>query len=465
MAQTVRPLVKAVGQHKINRMEASIKVVVVGGGFAGINFTKKIGKDNRFLVTLVDINNYHFFPPLLYQVATAFIEPSNISYPFRRMFQEKENLRFHMGSLVRIYPEMNKIETDTGVLEYDYLVISVGTETNYFGMENVKQHALPMKNINDALNLRNHLLLNMEKAVQADTREEKERLLNIVIAGGGPTGVEIAGMLAEMGQNIARKEYPEIRDLQAYIHLIDAGPELLGPMSKKAQAEATTVLKKLGVHIQTNVAVKDYVDGKVLLATGESIPTDILIWTSGVTGREVPGLPKEVIARGRRIMVDEVNRVQGTTNIFALGDICVQTTDEAFPNGHPQLAQVAIQQGDLLGENLRRLADQRALKPFRYNDKGSMAIISKYKAVADLPKVSFTGFFAWVIWLFIHIIPLVGFRNKLKLAFSWFWSFVTNDPTLRLIIRPDEEAMKTLKEQQNKLPVVMSEQAVVNVDN
>lgn len=446
-------------------MEASIKVVVVGGGFAGINFTKKIGKDNRFLVTLVDINNYHFFPPLLYQVATAFIEPSNISYPFRRMFQEKENLRFHMGSLVRIYPEMNKIETDTGVLEYDYLVISVGTETNYFGMENVKQHALPMKNINDALNLRNHLLLNMEKAVQADTREEKERLLNIVIAGGGPTGVEIAGMLAEMGQNIARKEYPEIRDLQAYIHLIDAGPELLGPMSKKAQAEATTVLKKLGVHIQTNVAVKDYVDGKVLLATGESIPTDILIWTSGVTGREVPGLPKEVIARGRRIMVDEVNRVQGTTNIFALGDICVQTTDEAFPNGHPQLAQVAIQQGDLLGENLRRLADQRALKPFRYNDKGSMAIISKYKAVADLPKVSFTGFFAWVIWLFIHIIPLVGFRNKLKLAFSWFWSFVTNDPTLRLIIRPDEEAMKTLKEQQNKLPVVMSEQAVVNVDN
>jgi NADH dehydrogenase len=465
MAQTVRPLVKAVGQHKINRMEASIKVVVVGGGFAGINFTKKIGKDNRFQVTLVDINNYHFFPPLLYQVATAFIEPSNISYPFRRMFQEKENLRFHMGSLVRIYPEMNKIETDTGVLEYDYLVISVGTETNYFGMENVKQHALPMKNINDALNLRNHLLLNMEKAVQADTREEKERLLNIVIAGGGPTGVEIAGMLAEMGQNIARKEYPEIRDLQAYIHLIDAGPELLGPMSKKAQAEATTVLKKLGVHIQTNVAVKDYVDGKVLLATGESIPTDILIWTSGVTGREVPGLPKEVIARGRRIMVDEVNRVQGTTNIFALGDICVQTTDEAFPNGHPQLAQVAIQQGDLLGENLRRLADQRALKPFRYNDKGSMAIISKYKAVADLPKVSFTGFFAWVIWLFIHIIPLVGFRNKLKLAFSWFWSFVTNDPTLRLIIRPDEEAMKTLKEQQNKLPVVMSEQAVVNVDN
>ena len=446
-------------------MEAAIKVVVVGGGFAGINFVKKIGKDKRFLVTLVDLNNYHFFPPLLYQVATAFIEPSNISYPFRRMFQEKENLRFHMGGFLHVHPETNSIETETGVLEYDYLVISVGTETNYFGMDNVKKHALPMKNINDALSMRNHILLNMENAVQAGPGAERERLLNIVIAGGGPTGVEIAGMLAEMGQNIARKEYPEIKDLQAHIHLVDAGPVLLGPMSKKAQDEATSVLKKLGVHIQTNVAVKDYVDGKVLLATGESIPTNILIWTSGVTGREVPGLPKEVIARGRRIMVDEVNRVQGTTNIFALGDICVQTTDPAFPKGHPQLAQVAIQQGDLLGQNLPRLIDNKPMKPFRYNDKGSMAIISKYKAVADLPKFSFTGFLAWVIWLFIHIIPLVGFRNKLKLAFSWFWSFITNDPTLRLIIRPDEEAMETLKQQQNKLPVVMPEQAVVKADH
>lgn len=418
------------------------KIIVIGGGFAGINFIERISKDERFQVTLVDINNYHFFPPLLYQVATAFIEPSNISYPFRRMFQEKENLRFHMGCLSRIDLETNTIETDTGNLSYDYLVLAVGTETNFFGMENVKQQSLPMKNINDALNLRNHLLLNMERAVRTEDLKEKEKHLNIVIAGGGPTGVELAGMLAELGRNIAAKEYPEIKDLRSHLYLIDAGPVLLGPMSKQAQQEATQVLRKLGVHIILNTAVKDYIDDKVLLANGHVIESDVLIWASGVTGREVKGLPAEVVARGRRIMVDEYNRVKGSQNIFALGDICFQTTDAKFPNGHPQLAQVAIQQGKLLGENLKRLEDNQPLKPFAYNDKGSMAIIAKYKAVADLPKLFFKGLFAWLVWLFIHIIPLVGFRNKVKLAFSWFWSFVTNDPTLRLIIRPKKEDNK-----------------------
>jgi NADH:ubiquinone reductase (H+-translocating) len=418
------------------------RVVVVGGGFAGVNFVKKLSKDKRFHITLVDKNNYHFFPPLLYQVAAAFIEPSNISYPFRRMFQEKTNLRFHLGSLTKVNPGSNSIETDTGILHYDYLVLAVGTESNFFGIENVQQHALPMKTIDDALNLRNHLLLSMEKAVRTGDSQEREKLLNIVIAGGGPTGVEIAGMLAEMGHNIAAKEYPEIKNLQGHIHLIDAAPVVLGPMSKKAQREATEVLRKLGVQIKLNVAVKDYVDGIVMLANGETIPTNVLIWTSGVTGREVPGLPAEIIARGRRIQVDEYNKVMGTQNIFALGDICLQTTDKNFPKGHPQLAQVAIQQGQLLAENFKKLEDNQPLKPFAYNDKGSMAIIAKYKAVADLPKFSFTGFFAWVVWLFIHIIPLVGFRNKVKLAFSWFWSFITNDPTLRLIIRPRKEDMK-----------------------
>ena len=269
--------------------------------------------------------------------------------------------------------------------------------------------------------------------------DEKEKLLNVVIAGGGPTGVEIAGMLAEMGRKIVAKEYPEIKDMQAHIHLVDAGPVLLGPMSKKSQDEACEVLKKLGVKITLNTAVKDYVDGRVVLANGKTIPTNSLIWASGVTGTEVLGLPKEVIVRGRRIAVDEYNKVQGTNNIYAVGDICYQTTDKAFPNGHPQLAQVAIQQGKLLAENLKRLVANESLKPFAYNDKGSMAIISKYKAVVDLPKFFFKGFFAWLVWLFIHIIPIAGFRNKVKLAFSWFWSFITNDPTLRLIIRPREK--------------------------
>lgn len=413
-----------------------IKVVVVGGGFAGINLTKRLSKDKRFHITLVDKNNYHFFPPLLYQVATAFIEPSSISYPFRRMFQEKENLRFHMGCLMRVNPENNTIETDTGMLSYDYLILALGTESNYFGMEKVQECSLPMKVIDDALNLRNHLLLNLEKAARTKDRSERNRMLNIVIAGGGPTGVELAGMLAEMGRNIAIKDYPEIKDFRSRLYLVDAGTELLSPMSKKAQQEAYNVLNRLGVKIILDKAVKDYDNSTVLLSDGTTIETNSLIWASGVIANEVPGLPKEVIARGRRIAVDEHNRVQGTSNIFAIGDICVQTSDKNFPKGHPQLAQVAMQQGKLLGENLKRLQDGEALKAFEYNDKGSMAIISKYKAVADLPKFSFKGFFAWLLWLFIHIIPLIGFRNKIDLAFSWFWNFITNDPTLRLIIRP-----------------------------
>ncbi|HKH63674.1 MAG TPA: FAD-dependent oxidoreductase, partial [Flavitalea sp.] len=307
---------------------------------------------------------------------------------------------------------------------------------------NVKKNAMPMKTINDALNLRNHLLLNMEKAVRTTSVVEKEQYLNIVIAGGGPTGVEIAGMLAEMGRNIAAKEYPEIQDLRAHIYLIDAGPVLLGPMSKKSQQEAAKVLTHLGVHIILNTAVKDYIDGKVVLADGKTIPSNVLIWASGVTGREVIGLPAEAIMRGRRIQVDEYNQVINTANIYALGDICLQTTDRNFPKGHPQVAQVAIQHGTLLAQNLKRLYSGKPLKPFAYNDKGSLAIISKYKAVADLPKLFFKGFFAWLVWLFIHIIPLVGFRNKIKLAFSWLWSFITNDPTLRLIIRPEKKDVK-----------------------
>lgn len=413
-----------------------IKIVVVGGGFAGVNFVKKMWNKEKFQVTLVNQDNYHFFPPLLYQVATAFIEPSNISYPFRRMFIGKNNMHFHLGKFIKVNPQMNTIETDTGFLEYDILVLAIGAETNYFGMANVEKDSLPMKSIDDAINLRNHLLSNLEQAVITKDVTEKRRLLNIVIAGGGPSGVEVAGMLAEMGHTVARKEYPELSGINSKIHLVDASSHLLGPMSHKAQESALKVLSHLGVQIKLDVAVKDYVNGEVILSDGEKIPTNSLIWTSGVTGREVVGLSSEQIGRGRRILVDEFNKVNGTPNIYALGDICLMTSEEKYPNGHPQLAQVAIQQGDLLAKNLLRGAQNKYWKPFHYNDKGSMAIISKYEAVADLPKVSFTGFFAWLVWLFVHIIPLVGFRNKVKIAFSWFWSFITNNPTLRLIIRP-----------------------------
>jgi NADH dehydrogenase len=286
--------------------------------------------------------------------------------------------------------------------------------------------------------MRNHILLRLEEAVRSTDVREKERLGNVVIAGGGPTGVEIAGMLAEMGSNIIKKDYPTVRSGTGRIHLVDSGDTLLGPMSRKSQEEAYKILKKLGVNIHLNTMVKDYLNDQVMLSTGEHINSATLIWATGVIAREAPGLATEVITRGRRVIVDEYNKVKGTENIFVIGDQCLQLSDAKFPDGHPQLAQVAIQQGRLLADNLLNIAAGKPLRAFKYHDKGSMAIIAKYKAVVDLPKGFFKGFFAWIVWLFIHIIPIAGFRNKGKLAFNWFWSFVTNDPTLRLIIRPEK---------------------------
>ena len=337
----------------------------VGGGFAGINFIKKMGNTDDFDITLVDVNNYHFFPPLLYQVATAFIEASNITYPFRRMFQGKHNTRFHLGSCAHKYtPKIKPLKPIPALLN---TITGAGRryrDRTFLGWKMYKRAALPMKTIDDALNMRNHILLNLEKAVRTNDMAEREKLLTVVIAGGGPTGVEMAGMLAEMGQHIIKKEYPEFVDLKSRIYLVDAGPVVLAPMSKKAQDEAYKVLQDLGVNIILNTPVKDYVDGKVMLANGETIATQALIWASGVTGQVVNGLPAESIARGRRIVVDEFNAVKGVSDIYALGDICLQTTDPAFPNGHPQLAQVAIQQGQLLAANLKKKCTRRNLKTF-----------------------------------------------------------------------------------------------------
>lgn len=412
------------------------RIIVVGGGFAGMNFAKALAGDDNFGVTLVDIDNYHSFSPLLYQVGMAFIEPANISYPFRRLFQGKRNLRFHLGELKNVNVKEKTIDTTTGMLSYDALVLAVGTESNYFGMENVKKHALPLKTISDATNLRNHLLLNMEEAVRAKDPAVRKSLLNIVVAGGGPTGVEVAGMLAEMSMSIASKEYPELKGEKPSIFLVEAAPVVLSPMSKKSQQEAYRVLRRLGVKILLNTAVTDYADGKVVLGTGDTIATQSLIWTSGVIARRVPGMPPESVGRGRRLRVDDFSKVKGTDNVYAIGDLAMHTSDATFPNGHPQLAQVAIQQGLALAENFKRVTRKEVPRPFRYRNRGTMAIISKYNAVVDLPKMFIKGSLAWVVWLVIHLIPLVGFRNKVKLAFSWMWSFVTNDPVLRLIIRP-----------------------------
>jgi NADH dehydrogenase len=347
-----------------------------------------------------------------------------------------------MGSLVKVVPEEKILETETGPLKYDYLVLGLGTESNFFGMDNVRKCALPMKNIEEALYLRNHILLNLEESARNKNISEAKKIQNIVIAGGGPTGVELAGMLAEMGRYIAEKEYPEIKLGLSNLYLVDALPTLLSPMSKVAQKTAYDTLKKLGVKIVLNVSVKDYVDEKVILSDGTTIETKTLIWTSGVVGRSVPGLPEASIGKGKRILVDAFNKVRYTDDIYALGDICLQTTDADFPNGHPQLAQVAIQQGKNLGANFKRMDAQKDLVPFKYNNKGSMAIISKFNAVVDLPKFSYNGFIAWLTWLFIHVIPLVGFRNQLRLAFDWFRLFITNNPSIRLILYPKRSSNK-----------------------
>lgn len=416
------------------------KIVIIGGGFAGTNLANKLAKNPGFDITLVDINNYNFFPPLIYQVATAFIEPSNISYPFRKMFQGKPNIEFHLGSLVMIHQQANIVETDKGSLPYDYLVLAMGTETNFFGNKNIESKAFPMKNIDDAITLRNHILSSLEKATITSDLEEERKLRNIVIAGGGATGVEVAGMLSDMSHNIIEKDYPKFVKGVGKIYLIDGSNALLGPMSQKAQQEALKVLKGRGVEVILNTLVSDYNDDIVSLGNDQKIPTATLVWASGVIARQAPGLPESSITRGRRIMVDEYNKVLGTENIFALGDQCFQTADKNYPNGHPQLAQIAIQQGVLLAKNLTNLVEKKTLKPFTYNNKGSMAAIAKFKSVVDFPKGGFMkGFMAWLTWLLIHLVPISGSRNKFKLATNWLVSFMTDDPTIRLILGSEKK--------------------------
>ncbi|MDO9373664.1 MAG: NAD(P)/FAD-dependent oxidoreductase [Bacteroidota bacterium] len=415
-----------------------MKIIIIGGGFAGINLAKALGNNKNFEVTLVDKNNYYFFPPLIYQVATAFLEPSSISYPFRKLFASRSNVSFRLGELQQIVPSENKIILNNGECSYDVLVVSTGAETNYFGMENVRQNAIPMKTLSDALAMRNRLLEQMEQATIMSDPALIKSLLTVVIAGGGPTGVEVAGMLAEMKSGIFRKEYPKLTGTGGEIILVDGSPAVLGPMSTQSQQDTYDALSKLGVKIILNTNVKDFAGDVVTLSTGETITSRNLIWAAGVTAKSFEGIPAESYGRGKRLLVNEYNAVKGFENIYALGDTSYQLTDPNFPNGHPQVAQVAIQQGKNLARNLEAAIDGKALKPFLYNDKGSMAIIGKNKAVVDLPKpkLHFRGFFAWLIWLFIHLMSLVSFRNKLRTFYNWVVAYFSKDQSLRMIIRP-----------------------------
>ncbi len=417
------------------------ELVIIGGGFAGINLARSFSKNDNFHITLVDRNNYNFFPPLLYQVATGFIEVSNISYPYRKLLHNKKHMSFRIGELLKIDPTLKTVTLSTGELPYDYLVIATGTESNFFGMQNIRDCAIPMKTVDDAIEMRNYLLQKSEEATLTKDPDELRKLTTIVIAGGGPTGVEVAGMLAEMRQNILRKDYPELGDNRFRIVLVDGAPVLLTPMSKRSQQYTLDSLLKMGVEVKLNKQVKDYADNAVVFADGERIETKLLFWTAGVTASVFEGIPQTSIGRGRRILVNEYNEVQGLKDVFAVGDTCFQVSDPAFPEGHPQLAQVAIQQGKNLAKNLIALQTGKKLKPFRYHDRGSMAIIGRSKATADLPKpkMNLTGWLAWVMWLFVHLFSLINYRNRVKTMYNWTVSYFTKDQSLRMIIRPSKK--------------------------
>lgn len=421
-----------------------MKIVIIGGGFAGLNLAQELLNHKEIEVILVDKNNYNFFSPLIYQVATAFLEPSSISYPFRKFFAGKKNLQFRLGELQKVIPNENKIILNNGELEYDYLVFATGAETSYFGMENVRKNAIPMKTLNDAIEMRNALLKNLEKATICKDIRKRRLLLTIVVAGGGPTGVEVSGMLAEMRKNIILKEYPELATVASRIYLVDGGDALLAPMSKDSQKDTFEAITKLGVVVKLNAQVVDYIDDTVYFANGETIQTKNLIWAAGITAKEFEGIPKDSYGRGKRLITDEFNKLKFTNTIFAIGDTCIEMSDPSFPNGHPQVAQVAIQQGINLAQNFKLMLDNKPLKPFKYIDKGSMAIIGKMKAVVDLPnpKLHFKGWFAWYIWLFIHLISLITYRNRLQTLYNWMVAYFSEDQALRMIIRPDKKPKK-----------------------
>jgi NADH dehydrogenase len=419
---------------KANLPETNQKrIVIIGGGFGGLKLARKLSNTN-YQVILIDKNNYHQFQPLFYQVATAGLEPSSISFPFRKIFQKSANVLIRVAEIIRIVPEKNQLESNIGIINYDYLVIAIGADTNFFGNKQIMQHAIPMKSVSEALTLRNTILQNYEDAVLVDDDAERQGLMNVVVVGGGPTGVEVSGTLAEMKNLVLPKDYPELDFKMMQVYLLEGSPKVLGAFSEQASDKAKEYLLKLGVNLKLNARVKNY-DGKIIsLEDGSFIRTNTLVWAAGIIGNKLEGLNERVIGKGNRIEVDRYNRVTGYANIYAIGDVAIMMED-AYPNGHPQVAQVAIQQGNLLATNFDSMATGRSLKPFTYKDLGSMATIGRNKAVADIGKIRFQGFFAWMVWMFVHLMSIVGIKNRVVIFINWAWNYITFDQSLRLILK------------------------------
>jgi len=410
------------------------RVIIIGAGFGGLQLAQSLAGKDDFQVVLIDKNNYHQFQPLFYQVATAGIEPSAISFPLRLAFHNYPNIHVRVASVTKIISENNTIETNLGDISYDFLVMAIGADTNFFGNQNIAEKALPMKSVGEALGLRNRLLESFEKALVSDNQEDRAGLLNIVVVGGGPTGVELSGTLAEMKKHVLPKDYPELDFELMQIYIVESGAELLGPMSKNAQTKSKEYLEQLGVNVMLNSRVSDFDGLYVHFADGSKIRTNNLVWAAGVKANAIEGINPSIIMRGGRMKVNNYNQVDGYQNIFALGDVALMT-EEKFPNGHPQVAQPAIQQGKLLAKNLVSLIRGNQPKPFKYRDLGSMATVGRNLAVVDLPFLKFQGFLAWLTWMFVHLMAIVGVKNKVLIFINWLWNYVTYDQSLRLIIR------------------------------
>lgn len=418
------------------RPSTSKRVVIVGGGFGGITLARALTRGGGFQTVLIDRNNYHQFQPLLYQVATSGMEPTAISFPMRKIFRKARDFHFRMAVVESVDSEKKELHTSAGVLRYDFLVLAAGTDTNYFGLENVERHALPLKSVSEALALRNRVLAVMEQAVRTPDKREQAELLNFVVVGGGPTGVELAGALAELQRRIFPKDYPDLDISKSMrIFLLNAAPRLLEGFSEDSSARALRDLRHDGVEVVLDATVRDFDGHTVFYNDGQSIPARTVVWASGVIANTMGGISPDQCGRGRRIKVDAYNRLPGSDSIFAIGDQCLQTDDPRYPGGHPQVAQVAIQQGRQVAANLHRNLRGEAPQPFRYNDKGSMATIGRNKAVAEIRGRHFGGFFAWALWLLVHLLFIIGVRNRLTVLFDWSWSYLTYDHPLRTIIR------------------------------
>lgn len=433
------------------------RVVIVGGGLGGLRLAEDL-YGSGMQVVLIDKNNFHQFPPLIYQIASAGIDPSSISFPFRQIFRKRKDFYFRMAEARMVDTEKKILQTSIGKIDYDYLVLAAGATTNFFGNKNIEEWAIPMKTVPEAMGLRNALLSNFERALTCATEEERQELLNVVIVGGGATGVEIAGALSEMKRYVIPYDYPDMDSSLMHIYLIEAGDRLLAGMSQDSSKKAYDFLKNMGVDIQFGKMVTDYRNHKVIMKDGTEIPTRTFLWVSGIRANAMPGISEDHLGRGFRFKVDQFNRIPGLNDVFAIGDQCLQTTDPAYPNGHPQVAQVAIQQAKNLAKNIKRIneghADDNSLTPFKYNNLGSMATIGRNKAVVEIGKFHSQGFFAWILWLVVHLRSILGVKNKMMVLLNWLWKYVSYNDSIRMITyatKPREVVERMEREQTTHL--------------